>query len=269
MNVRTSLLVLMSVFVGLACGNEGEVATDQTVLLADAEPVLTETERRAAEKAERLAAEAKARQAAEREAAAALAAEQAAKEKAAAEDDYRNTEAYKKASAERRRKRHEKRRLERERKAREAAAERGTPADEATAAARPADYETTTLALPAGAQPLMRFDETIFRFEPIEEGDKVTHSFKFTNVGNAPLEITNADADCGCTYPSYPFLPIEPGKTGEVTVTFNSKGKFGAQKRIITLYTNTPEKQYKLLMEGEVITEVARPKPDPVPNEKQ
>ena len=88
----------------------------------------------------------------------------------------------------------------------------------------------------------------------------MTHAFKFTNTGNAPLEITNAEVSCGCTYPSYPFLPIEPGKTGEITVTFNSKGKFGKQKPIVTIYTNTPEKQYKLMLEGEVITEVAKPK---------
>ena len=238
-----------------ACGEEA--TTTNTEVRAGSEPAaitLTEQERLAQEKSARMAAEAEARAAeekAEAEAAELAAAEAAMADEKAAEDDYRQTEAYKKASAERRRKRHEKRRLEREAREREAAA---APTQ------RPVEYAAPKPATGTTGRPKMQFAQTIHTFEPIEEGEKVTRVFKFTNTGTGPLEITNAEVSCGCTYPSYPFLPVAPGESGEVTVTFNSKGKFGKQKPIVTIYTNTPEKQFKLMLEGEVITEVAEKK---------
>ena len=255
--------MLLSATLFAACGEEPTLEDEaRTTVVAGTKPTLTAAEQAAADKSAQMAAEAEAKLAAARAAEAKAAAEAEAARLAeveAEEKDYRQTEAYKKASAERRRKRHEKRRLERERREREA---RDETTAEATAP-RPTEYVAPSSTV---GQPMMRFAETIHSFDPIEEGEKVTHAFKFTNTGNAPLEITNAEVSCGCTYPSYPFLPIAPGESGQIEVTFNSKGKFGKQKPIVTIYTNTPEKQYKLMLEGEVITEVAKEKaPQEVP----
>ena len=35
----------------------------------------------------------------------------------------------------------------------------------------------------------------------------VSTEFEFTNQGNAPLVITSAKADCGCTRPEFPKTP--------------------------------------------------------------
>ena len=96
----------------------------------------------------------------------------------------------------------------------------------------------------------IQFKETTHKFGTIKTGDKVSHKFKFTNTGNAPLVIKNVDVSCGCTFPSYPFLPIKPGEEGEIDVTFNSEHKIGRQKPTVTVVTNGRPRTLKLYMEG-------------------
>ncbi len=96
----------------------------------------------------------------------------------------------------------------------------------------------------------IEFGETTHKFGTIKTGDKVQHKFKFKNTGSAPLVIKNVDVSCGCTFPSYPFLPIKPGEDGEIDVTFDSKNKIGRQKPTITVVTNGRPRTLKLHLEG-------------------
>ena len=98
----------------------------------------------------------------------------------------------------------------------------------------------------------IRFDKTVHEFGEIDEGDKITHKFKFKNTGNGPLTIQNVDVSCGCTMPTYPIIPIGPGETGEIGVVYNSKGKFGTQKPSITIKTNATQPIVKLYMSGSI-----------------
>ena len=76
-------------------------------------------------------------------------------------------------------------------------------------------------------------------FGTIVQGDKVEHTFYFTNTGNEPLIITNVQVSCGCTMPKgWPRDPVPPGAGGEITVSFNSAGKMGMQNKPVTLVTN-------------------------------
>lgn len=76
-------------------------------------------------------------------------------------------------------------------------------------------------------------------FGNIFQGDRVEHTFHFTNTGNEPLIITNVQVSCGCTTPKgWPRDPIPPGGSGEITVSFNSAGKMGKQNKPVTLVTN-------------------------------
>lgn len=77
----------------------------------------------------------------------------------------------------------------------------------------------------ANAEPKFKFNEESWDFGTITEGEQVSHTFKFTNAGNADLVISSASASCGCTVPKHSKEPIPPGKTGEIAVTFNSAGK--------------------------------------------
>ncbi|MEM6722565.1 MAG: DUF1573 domain-containing protein [Bacteroidota bacterium] len=96
------------------------------------------------------------------------------------------------------------------------------------------------------------FSSKTYQYGSIQQGDKVDHTFTFTNTGDRPLNIQNAYASCGCTHPSFPFLPVNPGKSGEIKVTFDSKGKSGFQKSKITIETDGSPKTVYLYLEGNV-----------------
>ncbi|MBL7870719.1 MAG: DUF1573 domain-containing protein [Cyclobacteriaceae bacterium] len=88
--------------------------------------------------------------------------------------------------------------------------------------------------------PVITWAESTYDFGDIMEGDKVSHTFKFTNTGNSPLVLTNVEVTCGCTTPNgWPRDPIAHGATGELTVAFNSTGKSGKQHKVINIVSNS------------------------------
>lgn len=90
-----------------------------------------------------------------------------------------------------------------------------------------------------GKYPVITFKETEFDFGDIKQGDKVEHTFEFTNTGEADLLISTARASCGCTVPEFTEEAIKPGKSGKIKVTFNSAGKKGPTTKTITVVCNT------------------------------
>ena len=47
--------------------------------------------------------------------------------------------------------------------------------------------------------PKIKFEEDIHDFGKVIEGEKVSYSFKFKNIGSLPLLISDVNASCGCT----------------------------------------------------------------------
>lgn len=111
--------------------------------------------------------------------------------------------------------------------------------------------------------PKIDFEKVRFNFGEIYHADKVQHEFQFINKGDRDLEIKGARASCGCTTPSYPFLPIKPGDKGFIGVTYNSVGKQGAQKATIRVATNDPDKpEVVLYLSGRVLVKPLAEKND-------
>ncbi len=96
------------------------------------------------------------------------------------------------------------------------------------------------------------FDETVYEFGTVLEGELVTHVYTFTNTGTEPLVISNAKGSCGCTVPRYPTDPIAPGETASLTVQFNSKSKKGERNQKVTITANTSPPQTFLYVVGRV-----------------
>lgn len=107
-------------------------------------------------------------------------------------------------------------------------------------------------AVPAGPTTTIEFEESTFDFGVVEDGEKVSHVYKFKNTGNEPLVITDAKGSCGCTVPSKPTEPIAPGETGEITVEFDSKNKKGKRNQKVTITANTNPPQTFIYLTGEV-----------------
>ena len=107
-------------------------------------------------------------------------------------------------------------------------------------------------ATPAGPTTTMSFAEESFDFGTVDQGEKVSHTYKFTNSGSEPLILSNAKGSCGCTVPQWPREPIAPGATGEIVVEFDSKNKSGKRNQKVTITANTEPAQTVISLTGEV-----------------
>jgi hypothetical protein len=96
------------------------------------------------------------------------------------------------------------------------------------------------------------FEEYVFDFGKIKQGDTVKHVFVFKNDGTEPLLISNAVASCGCTVPVWTKDPVKPGEKGEILVQFNSTGKSGTQNKTVVVTANTLPNTTTLSLKGEV-----------------
>jgi hypothetical protein len=89
-----------------------------------------------------------------------------------------------------------------------------------------------------GSSAQITFKEEKHDFGKITQGEKVSHSFVFTNTGGSDLVISTAQGSCGCTVPSYPKTAIKPNETAQIDVVFDSANKSGLVSKTITLVTN-------------------------------
>ena len=101
--------------------------------------------------------------------------------------------------------------------------------------------------------PRITFKQKNFDFGVLIEGEKVAHTFKFENTGNADLVITKVSTTCGCTVADYPKDPIPPGGKGKIEVVFNSAGKHGYQHKIIRILANTQPNLTELSIDAQVL----------------
>lgn len=98
------------------------------------------------------------------------------------------------------------------------------------------------------------FDEKLWDFGEIAEGEIVEHDYTFTNTGKSDLIITDAKSTCGCTVPEKPKEPIPPGGSGKIKVRFNSRMKAGPQSKTIRISANThPKTVTEIKLKGVVL----------------
>jgi hypothetical protein len=101
----------------------------------------------------------------------------------------------------------------------------------------------------------LEWEESAYDFGDIHQGEKVEHTFRFSNSGNEPLIITNVTTQCGCTTPKgWPRDPVMPGERGEITIAFNSAAKIGRQNKVATVISNAVNpRSNQLMMSGNVL----------------
>jgi len=103
--------------------------------------------------------------------------------------------------------------------------------------------------------PLLSWEKSNYDFGDIRQGEKVEYTFKFYNTGTEPLMITNVTTQCGCTAPKgWPRDPISPGSRGEITLVFDSTGKFGRVNKVATIMSNAVNKDgVQVLLSGNIL----------------
>jgi hypothetical protein len=99
--------------------------------------------------------------------------------------------------------------------------------------------------------PSASFDSRTFNFGTIKQGKKIEHNFVLKNTGKSDLLIRRVWATCGCTAVTPRKTIIKPGEDTQIKAVFNSTGRKGNQKKMITVITNDPVNPKVLLwLEG-------------------
>ena len=97
-----------------------------------------------------------------------------------------------------------------------------------------------------------------------EKGGSVSFDFVLTNNSNTPLLINKVTTSCGCTTPSWTKTPIEPKKSGTITVSYNPDRRLGAFIKSITVYTNLNTTPIMLQISGDVTDAPVPKKPEEI-----
>lgn len=97
----------------------------------------------------------------------------------------------------------------------------------------------TLLAQGAAGKPKAVAVEPIKDVGFVTKGEMASNEFVIRNDGDAPLELREVRAACGCTVADYDKV-IAPGKTGKVRVTVDTKSFNGPTAKGVTVYTNDP-----------------------------
>ena len=90
----------------------------------------------------------------------------------------------------------------------------------------------------AGKGPSMKFTKDIIDFGKVKQGKVLTHVFVFTNEGDSTLSIKRVRTSCGCTAVLLKDKEVAPGKSGELKVTFNTKGYANKVSKYIYIDSN-------------------------------
>jgi hypothetical protein len=124
----------------------------------------------------------------------------------------------------------------------------GITASKAAAAATPG--ATTTPTTPPD-EALLTMKETEFDFGKIPQGKPVTHVFTVENKGKTDLKISNVQASCGCTTPSWEKdKAVAAGAKTDITVGYNAAAEGPFTKLITISYNDGGTKQ--ITIKGEV-----------------
>ncbi|MEO7529977.1 MAG: DUF1573 domain-containing protein [Sediminibacterium sp.] len=96
------------------------------------------------------------------------------------------------------------------------------------------------------------FKTTSHQFGKVKQKVPATYVFSFTNNSAKPVVIEFANADCGCTKPSYSDAPILKGQTSKITVTYNAEN-LGTFKKNVNVKFLNQTLPITLTIQGEVV----------------
>lgn len=98
----------------------------------------------------------------------------------------------------------------------------------------------------------IEFEEEVYDFGTVEPKGKVSYNFQFTNTSDNPLIISKAKAGCGCTVPSYPTKPVEPGESAEISVIYTASNAPGDVIKTVEVIANTYPAKTILTIKGTI-----------------
>lgn len=100
--------------------------------------------------------------------------------------------------------------------------------------------------------PEIKFDKMEHDYGTITKGSDGSCVFKFKNIGNEVLVISDVRKSCGCTTPTWSKEPILPGQSGEIKVGYNTEN-IAPFSKTITVISNAVNATVTLTIKGNVV----------------
>lgn len=98
----------------------------------------------------------------------------------------------------------------------------------------------------------IEFKDKTIDYGEIAKGSDGVRVFEFTNMGDAPLVISDVRSSCGCTIPKKPEAPVMPGDTGEIQVKYDTN-RVGKISKAIRVLSNADTPEVSLSITGNVV----------------
>lgn len=113
---------------------------------------------------------------------------------------------------------------------------------------------TLLVAAVAYAAPELSVEQGTYNFGSVTQGKKVQHTFTIKNSGDAPLQIKQLSAACGCTAARPSTSLILPGRNAEIQVTFDSSDFSGKVEKTVVMASNSARyPNYTFTLQGTVV----------------
>ena len=91
--------------------------------------------------------------------------------------------------------------------------------------------------------PRISLSEEEWDFGLVKPNDKTAHIFMVKNEGDEDLIIERVRTSCGCVKTSISTKRIQPGKSAELKVTFDTTGYDGKVQKDVYIKSNDPQEQ--------------------------
>lgn len=96
------------------------------------------------------------------------------------------------------------------------------------------------------------FDKVKYNCGNLKKKEIQTIQFVLKNEGKYPIVINKIETTCGCTVPAWDKVPVSPGGTREISVTYNAE-KPGFFQQKIFVFSNAENSPHGLIISGKVI----------------
>ena len=100
--------------------------------------------------------------------------------------------------------------------------------------------------------PTLSFNEPVFDWGSVLQGEVVIHEFQIKNPGGSPLKIEKVKPACGCTTVGGDKQVIAPGATGKITLKVDTKKFSGTVRKTAEVYSNASKISQRLTMTGKI-----------------
>jgi hypothetical protein len=125
----------------------------------------------------------------------------------------------------------------------------------------------TTPLTPPTTQPVhdARLEVTPAEYQlgDVWESTPCKREFTLKNVGPEALKLT-AESSCGCTVPTQPKSPLEPGESSTFTVTYDSKRVGVVHKKVFLKLAETKQVLWEIPVEGNIKAVYTATPPAPI-----